>query len=140
MTEEEPIGQEEALEAPVEQPVTEVAARLRYVDATGPTDLVFNLREDNLIGRYDPAVCEVDVDLTEFPESKFVSRRHARIRFEGGQWLLSDLGSGNGTFLYRPPGTQGDRIGEETALSDGDEIAFGSVRCRFEILAEGPED
>ncbi|GMV37222.1 MAG: hypothetical protein AMXMBFR61_17300 [Fimbriimonadales bacterium] len=134
MTEEEPIV-EEALE----EPLVETPARLRYVDATGPTDRVFELQSDNLIGRYDPAVCEVDVDLTEFPDSKFVSRRHARIRREGEQWLLSDLGSGNGTFLYRGSGAQPERVGEEVAIADGDEIAFGSVRCRFETAAEEPE-
>ncbi|MEP0766393.1 MAG: FHA domain-containing protein [Fimbriimonadia bacterium] len=132
--------EEEPLEAPIEHPATEGVARLRYMDATGPTERVFELRDDNLIGRYDPAVCEVDVDLTEFPDSKFVSRRHARIRREGEQWLLSDLGSGNGTFLYRGPDVQPERVGEEAPIADGDEIAFGNIRCRFEVTATEPAD
>lgn len=140
MIDEEPTVEEEVLEEAVEPSAVEPAARLRYVDATGPTDRVFELGDDNLIGRYDPAVCELQVDLTEFPDSKFVSRRHARIRREGEQWLLSDLGSGNGTFLHRGAEAQPERVSDEIGLLDGDEVAFGSVRCRFELVAAAPAD
>lgn len=51
-----------------------------------------------------------------------VSREHARIRLEGGRWLLCDLGSANGTWI------DGERIAER-ALADGDRIRID----RFEI-------
>ena len=55
-----------------------------------------------------------------------ISRRHARLDFDGGQVVLTDLGSTNGTMV------NGTRIYGETALSDGDIISFGSTYVRFE--------
>ena len=60
-----------------------------------------------------------------------VSRRHARIAFDGAQFVLSDLGSGNGTFL------NGVRIQQER-LSPGDEIIIGERTLRFVELNEAP--
>ncbi len=60
-----------------------------------------------------------------------VSRRHARIRLEGEHFVLTDLSSGNGTFL------NGVRIQEE-ALSPGDEIVVGERTLRFVELNEAP--
>jgi pSer/pThr/pTyr-binding forkhead associated (FHA) protein len=57
--------------------------------------------------------------------SSTVSRRHARIRKEGNQFLLSDLNSTNGTILNREP-----VIGEEL-LHDRDEIGVGIYRLIF---------
>lgn len=57
--------------------------------------------------------------------SSTVSRRHARIRKEGGQFFLSDLNSTNGTILNREP-----VIGEEL-LHDRDEIGVGIYRLIF---------
>ena len=48
------------------------------------------------------------------------SARHAEIRLEEGRYLLSDLGSTNGTLL------NGTRIAEPRALQDGDVIEFGA--------------
>ena len=60
-----------------------------------------------------------------------VSRRHAKIALEDGQFFLYDLGSGNGTFLN---GTHIDR--EE--LSPGDELTVGERTLRFVELNEAP--
>ena len=54
-----------------------------------------------------------------------VSRRHALIRRESAQYLLSDLGSTNGTLLNLEP-----LLGEE-ALRDRDEIGIGVFRLIF---------
>jgi hypothetical protein len=54
-----------------------------------------------------------------------VSRHHAEIRPARDGYLLVDLGSTNGTLL------NGTLVREHT-LSDGDEIAIGSTRLRFE--------
>jgi len=48
-----------------------------------------------------------------------VSRRHAEIQKTGGQFLISDLKSFNGTLV------DGKRITEPVALFDGDEIQLG---------------
>ena len=55
-----------------------------------------------------------------------VSRPHARMICQDGQWLLYDLGSVNGTFVNRiAVGAQGYR------LRDGDVIAFGATLALF---------
>ncbi|HEX2758716.1 MAG TPA: FHA domain-containing protein, partial [Thermoanaerobaculia bacterium] len=50
-----------------------------------------------------------------------VSRRHARLRWDGTGVFLADLGSKNGTFV------RGVRVSEPVALEDGDEIRLGLV-------------
>lgn len=59
-----------------------------------------------------------------------VSRRHARVVYRDGQWVLHDDGSSNGTFL----GT--DRIATHP-LRDGDRFRIGSTVFRF-CLADDP--
>ncbi|HEY1275715.1 MAG TPA: FHA domain-containing protein, partial [Thermoleophilaceae bacterium] len=54
-----------------------------------------------------------------------VSRRHARLRRRGGAWLLTDLGSTNGT------GLNGWRVGEEVEVRPGDRVSFGGARFRL---------
>ena len=54
-------------------------------------------------------------------ESPTVSRRHARILVTGGQAILEDLGSKNGTFV------RGRRITAPTVLADGDDFRVGRV-------------
>ena len=57
--------------------------------------------------------------------SKRVSRQHARVRREGGEVILQDLDSTNGTFL------NDERVMEPTALHDGDHITIGDVTFVF---------
>jgi pSer/pThr/pTyr-binding forkhead associated (FHA) protein len=54
-----------------------------------------------------------------------VSRSHAEIRPRGVGYVVVDLGSTNGTRV------NGVRVSEQE-LVDGDEIAFGNTRMRFE--------
>lgn len=55
---------------------------------------------------------------------KFVSRQHARIRWEGGAFVLHDMGSMNHTFV------NGERI-DRHLLNDGDSIQVGETVLRF---------
>jgi pSer/pThr/pTyr-binding forkhead associated (FHA) protein len=52
------------------------------------------------------------------------SRHHARIDVQQGVYVLSDLGSANGTFV------NGRRV-QHQALRDGDEIRIGDTALRF---------
>jgi len=56
-----------------------------------------------------------------------VSRRHARLWFDNGQWSLVDLGSANGTMVNNV------RIYQQVALRDGDVINFGDEIVLFNI-------
>lgn len=84
------------------------------------------------IGRWDAdggIFPDVDLD-SDDPEAK-VSRRHARITFADGKYLLEDLGSTNGTFINR-----GKRLapGTRQPLNDGDEIIVGKTFLRFRVV------
>jgi hypothetical protein len=54
-----------------------------------------------------------------------VSRRHAEVRRQGGEFVVVDLGSTNGTRV------NGSGV-KERRLSDGDEITVGATTLRFE--------
>ncbi len=54
-----------------------------------------------------------------------VSRRHAEINRESNQYVVTDVGSLNGTYVNQ---TQLDR---STILSDGDELRIGIFRLEF---------
>jgi len=69
--------------------------------------------------------------------AKVVSTRHAELRFDGGAWVVVDLGSRNGTYL------NGRRLGAAapSALTVGDTIRLGESgpELRVAALAELPE-
>lgn len=45
----------------------------------------------------------LDIDLSSFPHSEFVSRNHAQIRFDGKDYFIQDMGSANGTYINKYP-------------------------------------
>ena len=55
-----------------------------------------------LIGRADDSTLVLDDD--------YASTRHARLSFSGGDWLVEDLGSTNGTYLDRAKVTGPTRV------------------------------
>ncbi|HYZ81276.1 MAG TPA: DUF3662 and FHA domain-containing protein [Solirubrobacteraceae bacterium] len=65
--------------------------------------------------------CDVTVD------DPNVSRTHAEVRPRGGSWVLSDLGSTNGSRL------NGRRVEGSEVLKPGDEIELGTTVVRFEL-------
>lgn len=75
-----------------------------------------------LVGDLVTAGREPDSDL--FLDDVTVSRRHAELRRMADGWLLSDVGSLNGTYVNR------QRI-EEVALSPGDEVQIGKYRFAY---------
>jgi hypothetical protein len=65
--------------------------------------------------------CEVMVD------DPNVSRQHAEIRPRGGSWVVTDLGSTNGSRL------NGRRLEQPTVLKPGDEIELGTTTLTFAL-------
>ena len=57
-----------------------------------------------------------------------VSTSHAKLQRRDDIWMLSDLGSTNGTFV------EGERLSGEVALGPGTTIKFGDVAVLFEPL------
>lgn len=99
--------------APTEiEPLPDPSSLPRLVDASG-RELVLNPGV-NSVGREGADVLVPDPT---------VSRRHAQLTLEGGQVVVEDLGSTNGTYVA---GAQ-VRMGERGAGYSGDTIKFGSV-------------
>ncbi len=77
----------------------------------------FDLSESGTaVGRQD-----ADVELTD----NTVSRQHLRLARDSGTWMLSDLGSANGTYL------NGVRLKRPVALHPGDQIRCGRTLLVF---------
>lgn len=55
-----------------------------------------------------------------------ISRRHARLDFDGGQVVLTDLGSTNGTMV------NGQRV-SAVALNPGDMVQLGTTTLTFRV-------
>ncbi|MCC5642603.1 MFS transporter [Nostoc sp. CHAB 5824] len=69
------------------------------------TDRVIELPEDFQVinigkssGRINP-----EVDLSDFPNCRVISRVHAQIRYDGNEYYIQDLNSSNGTFINKYP-------------------------------------
>lgn len=131
----EPVVEETLTEAVVEDTPetteTEAATSARLVVKRGGVETtdIFVFRDSATIGRFDPTVGPIDVDLGTLPEGVYVSRKHAKITCEDGVWKITDLGSSNGTFLLRD---DFERV-DEAELADGDEIALGNARLVFHL-------
>jgi hypothetical protein len=65
--------------------------------------------------------CDVTVD------DPNVSRAHAEIRARGGSWVVTDLGSTNGSRL------NGRSLDQPTVLKPGDEIELGTTTLTFSL-------
>jgi diguanylate cyclase (GGDEF)-like protein len=73
-----------------------------------------------ILGRGDE--CDIVV------QDQSVSRRHTRFDLDRGSYLVTDLGSTNGTFINDEPA-------DRTPLADGDYLRVGN--CLFRFLAGG---
>jgi len=91
------------------------------VITSGPrAGLIYRLSSVINLGR-DPAINDLVLD------DETISAQHARIKLEGGQYVLYDLASTNGTFangrrVYRWP------------LMDGDQIIIGRTKLVFKQI------
>ena len=74
------------------------------------------------IGREAP--CELVI--TDDPD---LSRRHARVFWNGSAWMLEDLNSSNGTFVGEFQAAR--RLSEPAAIQDGRIFRVGLTRLRL---------
>ena len=74
------------------------------------------------LGRHDDCVIRI--------KSAQVSRRHCELYEAGGQLMLRDLGSSNGTYV------NGKRVTGEQSLKHGDEVTIGAVTLRVAKLGQ----
>lgn len=104
-------------------------ARLIVVRAGMPTDETFVFASPAVIGRFDPSVGPIDIDLGSTPEGAYVSRKHAKITCEDNVWSIEDLGSSNGTYVKS---ADFEKV-EKATIEDGTEIALGNARFVFRL-------
>lgn len=97
--------------------------------AGAETDVEFPVNSPCIIGRFDPSVGPIDIDLASLPEGSYVSRKHAKFHLVDGVWMVKDLGSSNGTFVLRD---DFERV-EESEIANGTEIALGNARFVFKL-------
>jgi DNA-binding winged helix-turn-helix (wHTH) protein len=108
--------------------IAPVEGRASLRPASRGRHLVFESRTvllaegSNLLGRDEHSVVVLD--------SSTVSRRHALIVLEGGNAVLEDLGSKNGTRVG------GRRVEGRVVLADGDQIQVGALHLTFRAPAE----
>jgi pSer/pThr/pTyr-binding forkhead associated (FHA) protein len=74
------------------------------------------------LGRHDDCVIRI--------KSSQVSRRHCELFEVGGQLMLRDLGSSNGTYV------NGKRVAGEQPVKHGDELTVGAVTFRVAKLGQ----
>lgn len=129
----EPNNEQSELEEDIQ------TATLRLVRDGSSTPHEFVIWGKAVIGRFDPTVGPVDIDLADLPEGVYISRKHAEIAFEDGKWLIRDLGSSNKTFVQNPGQdlvpTEGD-----VELSDGQQFSLGNARFSFHIGSVEPQE
>lgn len=91
-----------------------------------PTEFAIALEDgrEHVVGRGEQ--CDARVTSTD------LSREHARLIAGIGMWGVEDLGSTNGVYLNRRKVTA-------AWLKDGDEIRFGAVPFRFQVVGGEPK-
>lgn len=92
-------------------------------------------KDENLLGRRDPmSNIFPEIDLSKYDPQTKISRRHARIWKDAGNFLVEDLGSSNGTVLL-VSAKQPMRLVPHRphALSSGDKLKLGDTVLQFYV-------
>ena len=113
-----------------------LTAQLLVVGTSDLEQPAFRLEKDeNLVGRRDPqSNIFPEVDLSKYDPQTKISRRHARIWREGGEFMVEDLGSSNGTYLL-PVISDTVRLQprQPKTLTNGDKIRLGDTTLHFVV-------
>ena len=114
------------------EPATSMA-RPRLVVVASGVEVPLPVGKEAMVGREDPySGVFPDIDLTPHgAEQGGVSRRHFKITYVGGQYVIEDLNSTNFTVVNR----QRLQPGAPAVLADGDEIRAGRVVLVFKAGA-----
>ena len=97
-----------------------------------PKDYEFRVVQVIRGGKPGTSFCSVNNDVLvgregcdmNFPDDRYMSRKHARFTWDNGKVVLTDHDSRNGSFI---------RIQKEERLVHGDYVVFGSELMRVEI-------
>lgn len=115
---------------PVLRPVAPPVRVEAPVSAAGPAPAWLAI-EDGAASRAAPLLPMTylgrGVDNTVYLGHMQVSKRHARIEWRDGAWLIEDLASANGTTV------DGVTVREPRALRDGAQLGFGPARAVFRL-------
>jgi pSer/pThr/pTyr-binding forkhead associated (FHA) protein len=100
------------------------------------THQVFEINfQPAIIGRPDAEQAHNDLlaaNLGSIPGGKLVSRRHAQITFENGQFFLENLSVSNQTYLN----DEKEPISEARVIKSGDKIYFGRMRVETTFMVK----
>lgn len=112
------------------------SAQLVLVEFGSVTDTAIPLQNSPVIvGKFDPSQGPVDLDMSRFAGSEYLSRQHAELYFDAG-WMVRDLGSTNGVFIRKRGQAQFQpRLQSPAPLENEDVIAFGNVHFIFRTTA-----
>lgn len=112
------------------------SAQLVLVEFGSVTDTAIPLQNSPVIvGKFDPSQGPVDLDMSRFAGSEYLSRQHAELYFDDG-WMVRDLGSTNGVFIRKSGQAQFQpRLQSPAPLENEDVIAFGNVHFIFRTTA-----
>src|SRR5512136_1921007 len=104
-----------------------MAAQFQFVMRSGPTPgATYSLEGDQLVIGRDSS-SNIAINDAE------VSRKHARLNFQGGKYVIEDLGSTNGTFV------NGQRLASAVVLKSGDVVSLGEqIVLMYEALSSDP--
>lgn len=110
-------------------PPTLTASGPRLVIKEGGAAFPLPPGKELIVGRTDPIDgIFPDIDLTPHDTLTGVSRRHAAIHEQGGQWFVRDLNSTNYTVVNR----QRIQPDQDFLIEPGDEIRFGRLVTHFQ--------
>jgi len=114
----------EAAQPPVQVPAGDFG---KLVLVAGNKEFPLN-KDVMTIGRRSPADgVYPDVDLTDHDTDSYVSRRHAQVIHQGGQYIFEDVGSANGSFVNNVRATKGN----QSILKDNDQVRLGKTEMLF---------
>ena len=101
--------------------------QFQFVMRSGPTPgVTFPLEGDQLIIGRDSSN-GVAINDAE------ISRKHSRLSFQGGKYVLEDLGSTNGTFV------NGQRLAGPVVLKSGDVVSLGEqIVLMYDAINQDP--
>jgi hypothetical protein len=125
----QPVTPAPAAPPPVPAPMRAVLAPSRLIVAASGAAMSLPAAAQAIVGRGDPvSKFFPDVDLNPYGAIDHgVGRRHVRLFIQGGQLMIEDLDSTNGTLLNN----QKLAPRQPQPLRDGDQIMVGKLLLRF---------